>query len=184
MAYIELVEGFSKKVKGEGEEFLLGLLEGLYADDLDLDGKKYAIRRMSDTIIDDEEGIVRTEFFCFPQNGEKNKLQAGGIVSVESRGEVTDSRIITFTGPKNVSYKQPTMHEIYSGVVATRARKLLVREETNNFLFHDIFITTPDKETFKLEEFPFAKHRLFMLGLIGNEYQISIRDKVAAEEEL
>ncbi len=180
MAYTEFVSGFQKKVEAEGEAFLIELINGLYADDFHLHGQLYTCRRMTDEVIDAESRIVRIGFFCFPQDPtDQQKMQHGGFVYIDAVCSNVDGMQLTFTEPGNITFTQPERYDIYQAIVANRARKQLVLQGTNNFLFHDIFITTPEKDTFVLEEFDFSRHQLFMLGLIGNEYKISIKTKNA-----
>ncbi len=178
MAYTEFTKGFQTRLQNEGESFLLDLINGLYTDDIDLDGQAYTCRRMTDEVIDAEERIVRIGFFCFPQDpSDKHKMHHGGFVYIDAVCSQVDGMQLTFSEPGNVQFTQPERYDVYHAVVANRARKQLVLQGTNNFLFHDIYITTPEKQTFLLEEFDFSRHQLFMLGLIGGEFQISIRPK-------
>ena len=71
----------------------------------------------------------------------------------------------------------PDKQVVYYGMVATKARKLLKEQNANSFLFHDVTITTPEGKTELLDGFDFSQHKLFMLGLYGNEYKIGIRER-------
>ena len=77
----------------------------------------------------------------------------------------------------NAHYVMPDKQVVYYGMVATKARKLLKEQNANSFLFHDVTITTPEGKTELLDGFDFSQHKLFMLGLYGNEYKIGIRER-------
>ncbi len=178
MAYEEFVAGFQSRLDAEGEDFLTKLVNGLYADDTMLGSQLYTIRRMTDEVLDPESRTIRTGFFCFPQDAsDKYKMQHGGFVYVDTICSNVNGMQLTLSHPENVVFSNPERYDIYHAIVANRARKQLVLQGTNNFLFHDIFITTPENETFHLDDFDFRRHKLFMLGLIGGEYKISIRPK-------
>ncbi len=181
MAYTEFVAGFQAKTNTEGQDFLSSLVNGLYADDIELNGQLYTCRRMTDEVIDPKQRLIRTGFFCFPQDpSDKHKMNHGGFVYIDTICSDMDGMQLTFSEPNHITFVQPQRYDIYHAIVANRARKQLVLQGTNNFLFHDIFITTPEQKTFDLEEFDFSRHQLFMLGLIGGEFKISIKPKQAA----
>lgn len=179
MGYREFTEGFSVKSELEGADFLEKLMNHLYMEDFVLGGQVYTCRRVRDEVIDEREKLVRTDFFCFPQNGDKHRMEMGGIVSLLGRADALDARKPVFTEVKLDGFIKPTKSRIYRSFVADRARKLLKKEETETFLLHNVFVTTPRGSRILLDDFPFEdpEHKLFMLGLYGGEYKVSIAAK-------
>ncbi|MGN0255841.1 MAG: hypothetical protein ACI4D6_07690 [Chordicoccus sp.] len=179
MAYMDFMDAFEKKIEEEGTDFLTDLLNSLYSEGLVLDGQSYSVRRMSDEIVDDsgETKKVKTGFFCFPQNGEKDRLFQGGAFYIASDLTNVDGKQASFSNPGKPDYVMPDKQVVYYGMVATKARKLLKEQHANSFLFHDVTITTPEGKTELLDGFDFSQHKLFMLGLYGNEYKIGIRER-------
>lgn len=177
MSYKNFTEGFQKKLEEEGEEFLLDLLGGLYTEDQTLNGERFAFRRMRDTLLSRDKNIVRTEFLCFPPEAPKKKLEQGGFLFIDSTVENPFEQKVIFSDPRNVHYVRPSKDEIYYGVVANKAREGLDRTGHNTFLTHDVLITTPEKETYLLDEFDFHRYPLFMLGLVSGEFEIGVQKK-------
>lgn len=172
-------EAFEQKVEQEGEEFLLDMLNNLYTDDLDINGVPYACRRVRDTRILPEGNLIRTEFFCFPKDDKKKKMERGLVVTIDA--DVTEPGggefMRQFSNPRHVGYFKPDRHEMYRGVVAAKARVQIEEAGGNTFLNHDILLTTPEKETVLLDEFDFSRYPLFMLGFVSGEFEIGLREK-------
>ncbi|MEE3420263.1 MAG: hypothetical protein VZR02_04065 [Lachnospiraceae bacterium] len=179
MAYRDFTEAFTAKGELEGSDFLEKLMNHLYTEDFILGGQTYTCRRVRDEVIDEEKRLVRTDFFCFPQNGDKHRMEMGGTASLIGTADALDAKAPSFSDIRIDGFIRPTKERIYRSVVADRARKLLKREETETFLLHNVFVTTPRGARILLEDFPFEKeeHKLFMLGLYGGEYKISISRK-------
>ena len=177
MAYMDFLDALEKKVDAEGNAFLTDLLNRLEPADVELNGTVYSVRRISDEYIGSGRGKVKTGFFCFPQNGEKDRLFQGGAFYIASDLINVDGKQASFSNPGKPDYVMPDKQVVYYGMVATKARKLLKEQNANSFLFHDVTITTPEGKTELLDGFDFSQHKLFMLGLYGNEYKIGIRER-------
>lgn len=172
-------EVFDRKVEQEGETMLLDMLNHLYTDDLDIGGVPYACRRVRDTRVVPEGTLVRTEFFCFPKDDKKKKMERGLVVYMDSdvMPAETNGQMMQFSNPRHVGYFKPDRHEMYRGVVAAKARVQIEQAGGNTFLNHDILLTTPEKETVLLDEFDFSRYPLFMLGFVSGEFQIGLQEK-------
>lgn len=157
------------------EEFLLDLLHAGFAFDREIKGEKIAFRRSKDEL---KEGRVETEFFCFPQNGQRDKLKHGMLVRFAAEPENPEELTVRFGSPEKISTKKPERSETYYSQVASRAGREIAKEGANTYLHHDVMIRTPEKDVVHLDSFDFDANKLFMLGLYGGEYQcFAVRKK-------
>ena len=177
MAYMDFLDALEKKVDAEGNAFLTDLLNRLEPADVELNGTVYSVRRISDEYIGSGRGKVKTGFFCFPENGAKDRMFQGGAFYAASDIIGIKGRQAELGSPKIIEYRMPARQVVYYGMVAHKAQRLLRAAGANSFLFHDVMITTPEGRMEPLDTFDFSKHRLFMLGLYGNEYKVGIREK-------
>lgn len=177
MEFEELKRVFLEQADKEGGEFLLSLVNSWMYGDVTFSNRRFALRRTADTVLDAENRTIRTEFFCFPQDGGKDKMQQGGMIAIDTVASGMDGMLLTMSEPGCPVFRKPDKAELYRGIVASRAGKLIAAAGSNTFLFHDVLITSPDGQTDVLEEFPFERYPLFMLGLIGGEFKIGIQRK-------
>ncbi len=150
------------------EEFLLDLAHAGFAFEREIKGDKVAFRRAKDELRD---GRVETEFFCFPQNGQRDKLKHGMLVSFSAEAENPEELNVRFAKPEKKAVKKSERVDTYYSQVASRAGRDIEREGANTYLHHDVFIRTPEKEQVHLDAFDFEANKLFMLGFYGGEYQ-------------
>ncbi len=99
------------------------------------------------------------------------------MIAIATVASGMDGMLLTMSEPGCPVFSKPDKAELYRGIVASRAGKLIAAEGSNTFLFHDVLITSPDGQTDVLEDFPFERYPLFMLGLIGGEFKIGIQRK-------
>ena len=96
MTFEEKIE----KVFEEAEEDLvLDLLHAGFAFDREIEGERVAFRRSKDEL---KEDTVETEFFCFPQNGQRDKLKHGMLVRFAAKPENPDELLVRFGSPKKI----------------------------------------------------------------------------------
>jgi len=171
-------EKFDERLRAEGTDALLEMLHGGFAFDQVIGGETCAVRRVRDRRIEVQgDEWLETEFFIFPQNGQKDKLLKGVIMTVMSRVRDYTERNLRFEEPEVVTIYRPQKPEIYFAQAASRGGRQIGELGYNNYLNHDVLITTPEKEIIPLEEFNFEEHRLFMLGFYGGEYKIGIAER-------
>lgn len=161
-------EKIEKVFEEAEEELVLDLLHAGFAFDREIEGERVAFRRSKDEL---KEDTVETEFFCFPQNGQRDKLKHGMLVRFAAKPENPDELLVRFGSPKKLSTKRPEKSETYYSQVASRAGREIEKEGANTYLHHDVMIRTPEKDVVGLDAFDFEANKLFMLGLYGGEYQ-------------
>ncbi len=171
---------FAEKMRRELEksdpDVFVGMLEGGFTFDMIFAGEKCGFRRCRDVVQDEESGKIYTEFFCFPQNGKKDKLQQALSFSVECKVRDLGEKQSVFTEVENLQCWKSDKKEVYYSHVASRAGAQIVETGANTFLHNEVVILTPENETVPLDEFDFEKNKLFMLGLYGGEYKIGVRE--------
>ena len=182
-------ERFEEKLRADGTDALIEMLHGGFAFDQVIGGETCAVRRIRDRRIrvggegkGPEDEWLETDFFIFPQNGQKDKLMTGVVMTVMSRVEDFEREALVFTEPEIVTIYRPQKPEIYYAQVASRGGRLIGEAGPNTYLRHDVMITTPEKEIVPLENFDFEAHKLFMLGLYGGEYKVGIAEKPRKSE--
>ncbi|MCR5295490.1 MAG: hypothetical protein K6E30_10045 [Lachnospiraceae bacterium] len=165
MTFEEKIE----RLAGEAEEeFFLDLANSGFAFDRLIDGETIAFRRSKDTAVGER---VETEFFCFPQNGRKDKMKMGMLLRFTVRPENAEDMEVHFTEAESGKAEKAGRSETYYSQVASRAGRELAKEGVNTFLHHEVVIRTPEKEEVLLNAFDFEANKLFMLGLYGGEYK-------------
>ena len=171
---------FTDKLQRELEkstsDVLVGMLESGFTFDMIFAGEKCGFRRCKDLIQDPDTGKLYTEFFCFPQNGKKDKLQHGLCFSVVSTVEDFSEKKSVFADAGQLKCHKAGKVDIYYSHVASRAGKQIAETGANTFLHNDVVIFTPENECILLDDFDFAKNSLFMLGLYGGEYKIGVKE--------
>lgn len=168
-------ERFEKEMKMAEVAILMDVVNGGFSFDYKIPYQNCGIRRMRDTIL--EDGRLKTEYFCFPQNGQKNKLKMGVVMTLLMDIDSTNKVKAVFSNPSILEIHRANMTDIYYAVAAVKGGRLLEQEGVNTYLNHDVMVLTPEKETVPLEGFDFASHELFMLGLFGGDYKIGIKEK-------
>ncbi|MDD6346756.1 MAG: hypothetical protein PUA52_01940 [Lachnospiraceae bacterium] len=168
-------ERFENDMQAAGEEALLAILNGGFAFDYKIPYQNCGIRRMGDTLTGD--GLLETRYFCFPQNGQKDKLKVGVTMTVVSEVEDSTAKTVVFRRPRLTAVERASMQEVYYAVAAVKGGRLIEKDGHNTYLHHDVMLLTPEKETVTLEGFDFASHELFMLGLFGGDYKVGIKEK-------
>ena len=120
---------------------------------------------------------LETDFFIFPQNGQKDKLLTGVMLTVTSKVQDFGPKQLRFEEPEVVTIYRPQKPEIYYAQIASRGGRQIGELGHNTYLNHDVLITTPEKEIIPIENFDFEAHKLFMLGFYGGEYKVSVAEK-------
>ena len=169
-------ERFQKKMEAAGETALLKILGGGFAFEVTLDGERCAVNRMRDRILGN--GILQTEVFIYPKNGEKKSQAQGIVMTIHSEVEDDKASSLHYQSAVLAGFRRPMMPEIYYSHVASRSGSQIKEAGYDSFLHHDVMIRTPKKDVIALDEFDFNEHKLFMLGLYGGEYKIEIREKL------
>ena len=159
-------------IESQGEDFPSRLAESGFSFDLVLGGERIGFRRKSDLLPDAEEGRVRTTFLAFPQNGDKKRLLSGCEILLEGQAD-RSAPSVSFREMKVAGYRAPAKGDVYHAQAAVRASRQFAGEGYNSYLHHALYVHTPEKEVFPIEDFDFEAHPLFMLGLLGNEYPLS-----------
>lgn len=159
-------------IESQGEDFASLLAGSGFSFDLSFGGERIGFRRKSDQYTDPEEGSVRTVFLAFPQNGDKKRLLMGCEIILEGKADIAEGKV-SFKDTAVAGYRTPSKADVYHAQAAVRASKSFASAGFNTYLHHSLYVHTPEKEVFPIEEFDFEAHPLFMLGLIGNEYTIS-----------
>ena len=82
-------ERFEEKLRADGTPALIEMLHGGFAFDQTIGGEICAVRRIRDRHIrvgggdkGPENEWLETDFFIFPQNGQKDKLMTGVVMTV------------------------------------------------------------------------------------------------------
>ncbi len=158
-------------------EELKDILEGGFSFLRTFGGQPYAIRRASDQVLDEKTRRVRTEFYAYPENGERKRQMKGVMFRIEGTAENLDDRKIVFSEAGNVHVWPSFKAETYAALTASRAGRTIGGTGANTFLHHRVEILTPKKETVALEEFDFGAEPLFMLGLYGGDYKLRVAEK-------
>ena len=169
-------ERFQKKMELAGEPALLKILGSGFVFEVTLDGEKCAVNRMRDRVLGN--GMLQTEVFVYPRNGEKKSQAQGVVMTIHSEVEDAKAQNLNYKSAVLAGFRRPMMPEIYYSHVASRGGTQIKENGYDHFLHHDVMIRTPEKEVVELEGFDFNAHKLFMLGLYGGEYKIEIREKV------
>ncbi|HAD18883.1 MAG TPA: hypothetical protein DCF42_00650 [Lachnospiraceae bacterium] len=168
--------GFRSLYQAEGDALLERMGNALYPEDLIIGEVRYSVRRIRDTRISPESGLVRTEFYCVPQDGAKKKLERGWIVYLDIEAEDPEAKMTVFHHPKGYGFIKPDKRMMYHGVVAEKARDLIRQAGDNSFLHHEIMIMTPEKTVSRLDEFAFSRYPLFMLGFVSGEFDVFLQE--------
>lgn len=168
-------ERFQKKMEAAGETALLKLLGGGFSFEVMIDGEKCAVNRMKDLILGN--GVLQTELFIYPKNGERKSQAQGIVMTIHSDVENPGADALSYQGASLAGFRRPLMPEIYYAHVASRGGRQIEKAGYDSFLHHEVMIRTPEKTLERLESFDFDKHKLFMLGLYGGEYRIEIRER-------
>ncbi len=172
MTFEEKIERFFEEAE---EEFLDDIVHAGFAFDREIGKEKVAFRRSKDEL---KDGRVETEFFCFPQNGQRDKLKHGMLVRISSEPENPDELTVRFGNFDRPRIRKPERSDTYYSQVASRAGRDIAKEGANTYLHHDVMIRTPKKEEVLLDAFDFEANRLFMLGFYGGEYScFAVRKK-------
>lgn len=158
-------------IESQGEDFPSVLAGSGFSFDLSFGGERIGFRRKSDQYTDPDKGTVRTVFLVFPQNGDKKRLLMGCELILEGNADAGEGRV-SFKDTAVSGYRTPSKGDVYHAQAAVRASKSFA-SVFNTYLHHSLYVHTPEKEVFPMEEFDFEAHPLFMLGLLGNEYTIS-----------
>ena len=169
MAFAERCEKLIKEMRTEE---LTELLSGGFAFEKELGGQSCAVRRMRDMIMGKDQ--LETDLFIYPKTGEKKQQLQGVVLTFDSEVEDILSPQLVYKTISLTGLRRPQVPEIYYAHVAATGGKTIAESGITNFLHHVIEITTPEKEVIALEDFDFSKHKLFMLGLYGGEYQIGV----------
>ena len=159
-------------IESQDEDFASLLAGSGFSFDLSFGGERIGFRRKSDQYTDPEEGMVRTVFLAFPQNGDKKRLLMGCEIVLEGKADISEGKV-SFENTAVSGYRAPSKGDVYHAQAAVRASKSFSSAGFNTYLHHSLYVHTPEKEVFPIEEFDFEAHPLFMLGLLGNEYTIS-----------
>ena len=185
-------ERFEDKLRADGTDALLTMLHGGFAFDQVIGGETCAVRRVRDRHITVGDGAetgegdsgrgprsewLETDFFIFPQNGQKDKLLTGVMLTVTSKVQDFGPKQLRFEEPEVVTIYRPQKPEIYYAQIASRGGRQIGELGHNTYLNHDVLITTPEKEIIPIENFDFEAHKLFMLGFYGGEYKVSVAEK-------
>ena len=158
-------------------EELKEILESGFSFPRTLGGQLFAIRRASDRVLDEETRRVRSEFYIYPENGERGRQKKGVMFHIEGTAEDLSAREIVFSEAGNVHVWPPFKPETYAALTAARAGRTIGETGANTFLHHRVEILTPKKETVALEAFDFGAEPLFMLGLYGGDYKLRIVER-------
>ena len=129
---------------GNADEALrLELLSGGFAFDCEMNGEMVGVRRMRDVMQEEETGRIVTDFFCFPQNGKKDKLKEGVCFSFSSTvvypdrtAENENSARAVFSDPGPCAIWKASMEEVYYSHVSSRAGGLIEGAGELTFLHH------------------------------------------------
>lgn len=159
-------------MESQGEDFASLLAGSGFSFDLSFGGERIGFRRKSDQYTDLGDGAVRTVFLAFPQNGDKKRLLMGCEIILDGKAEISEGSV-SFKDMVISGYRAPSKGDVYHAQAAVRASKSLSSAGFSTYLHHSLYVHTPEKEVFPMEEFDFEAHPLFMLGLLGNEYTIS-----------
>ena len=173
---MELLRKLESILPDAEEALLMELLEGGFVFDLMIGGEKIGVRRMRDTY-GDEDGVVRTELFLFPQNGRKDKLKKGAFAVIESEVREDAPGRSAFARPRFAESRKGAMTDVYYAVAASTGGRQIAARGGNTYLAHDILVVTPERERVVLDMFDFDANKLFMLGLYGGDYKIEIRER-------
>ena len=76
-------------------EELKDILEGGFSFLRTFGGQPYAIRRASDQVLDEKTRRVRTEFYAYPENGERKRQMKGVMFRIEGTAENLDDLVAT-----------------------------------------------------------------------------------------
>ncbi|GEM_PF-1148063 len=155
------------------EEFASVLAGSGFSFDLVLGGERIGFRRKSDRYTDDTMENVETVFLAFPQNGDKKRLLQGCLITLNGKTDGQEDNRIRFRDAAVTGYSLPSKGDVYHAQAAVRASRQLTPDGYNTYLAHVLYVHTPEKETYLMDEFDFDAHPLFMLGLLGNEYQLT-----------
>ena len=172
---MELLRKLESILPEAEESLLLELLEGGFIFDTFIDGEKIGVRRVSDTPQD--EGVVRTEFFLFPQNGKKDKLKKGAFAVIESEVCDGDEGRHAFANPRFGGSRKGAMTDVYYAVAASTGGRQIAQDGGNTYLDYDLLVVTPERNRVAIEEFDFGANKMFMLGLYGGDYKIEIKNR-------
>lgn len=153
---------------------ILDILNSGFCFEKELGGEKIAFWRSKDTISDPESRTVTTEFFCFPQNGEKNRMKQGINVTFDCTVENTVDEVTIFLNPGKIFFWPGEKYNMYYAKVASKAGRELMDKGINTFLHNKVVLVTPEDETVLLDEFDFSKYEFFMLGLMGGEFKVGL----------
>ncbi len=157
-------------IESQGEDFAALLAGSGFAFDLEFGGEKIGFRRKSDAIR--EDGRVLTTYLVFPQNGNKKRMFMGCEMDLVGEPEDLTGPLVRFRSAAPAAYRAPGKGDVYHAQAASRTGRSLQSQGYNTYLHHDFYVHTPEKEVSRIEDFDFDAHPLFMLGLLGNEYQI------------
>lgn len=150
------------------------ILEGGFSFAWSFGGQMFSVRRAADRVLGRETRRVQTEFYCYPENGERGRQKKGVMFRLEATAEDLSARKIHFSEAGGVHVWPPFKGEVYAALAAARAGRGIESADANTFLHHRIEILTPKKEVVPLEEFDFEAESLFMLGLYGGDYKLRV----------
>ena len=85
----------------------------------------------------------------------------------------TAAPAVSFKETAVAGYRAPSKGDVYHAQAAVRCSRQFAPEGYTTYLHHAVYVHTPEKEVFPIEDFDFEAHPLFMLGLLGNEYTLS-----------
>ena len=143
----------------EQEEQFASVLAGSgFSFDLVLGGERIGFRRKSDR---------------YTENGDKKRLLQGCLITLHGKTDGQEDNRIRFRDAAVTGYSLPSKGDVYHAQAAVRASRQLTPDGYNTYLAHVLYVHTPEKETYLMDKFDFDAHPLFMLGLLGNEYQLT-----------
>ncbi len=158
-------------------EELKAILESGFDFPWKFEGQDYAVRRAKDLLVEKESRLVQTEFYCYPENGEKGRQRKGVMFRIEAVADDLSHRQMSFSEAGNVHVWPPFKAEMYAALTAARAGKMIGETGANTYFHHKVEILTPKKEVIPLEDFDFDAEPLFMLGLYGGDFKLRIVEK-------
>jgi hypothetical protein len=100
-------------------------------------------------------------------------LLQGCLITLHGKTDGQEDNRIRFRDAAVTGYSLPSKGDVYHAQAAVRASRQLTPDGYNTYLAHVLYVHTPEKETYLMDEFDFDAHPLFMLGLLGNEYQLT-----------
>ncbi|MGX8704679.1 MAG: hypothetical protein ACSW8H_09570, partial [bacterium] len=102
-----LVMEMREILENVSSEELKEILEGGFSFLHTFGGQAYAVRRANDRILDKEARRVLTEFYAYPENGERGRQKKGVMFRMEGTAEDLSVRKIVFSEVGNVHVWPP-----------------------------------------------------------------------------